>query len=155
MVGFFWSSPIIYGLLRVGLGMVFVYSGLSKAMDLIYFSGIINAFGILPQGLTHGAGILIVGAELILGLGLVLDLKGSLGGILIMLLGFMAVAGYAIYMGYDIDCGCFGESDPEAEAFSSLRTVMIRDMVMVAVIAYLYTFRYKTGRSPSFPFKKR
>jgi hypothetical protein len=134
----------------MGLGGVFLYSGLSKVFNLVYFSGIIDAFGILPSVLTFPAAVGIVLAELGLGAGLVFDIKGSLAGILIMLMGFIGVAGYAIAMGYDIDCGCFGPSDPEAEAFSSLRTAVLRDMVMVAMVGYLYLWRYKTGTRPLF-----
>ena len=140
---FFFSSPLIYRLLRFILGAVFIYSGLSKSMDLVYFSGIIDAFGLLPKSLSYPAGVAIVAMELILGIGLIFDIKGSLAGILILLLGFMAVAGYAIFMGYDIDCGCFGPGDPAAEAFSSLREVLYRDTVMLTCILYLYLWRYK------------
>jgi uncharacterized membrane protein YphA (DoxX/SURF4 family) len=138
---FLLASPHIYLVLRVGLGSLFVYSGLSKSFDLIYFAGIINAFGILSESMCFPAAILIVAAELVLGMGLIFDKRGCLLGMLIMLMGFMAVAGYAIYMGYDIDCGCFGPGDPAGEAFSQLRMVLYRDMVMVAVIAYLWQYR--------------
>ncbi len=152
---FLLSSHIPYRVLRVLLGCVFVYSGLSKSLDLEYFAGIINAFGLLPRDLSYAAGVAIVAGELALGLGLILDRKGCLCGILVMLLGFMAVAGYAIYMGYDIDCGCFGPGDPEGDAFSQLRTVMYRDAMMVAGIAYLYLWRYKNGRHPLPLFSKQ
>ncbi len=152
---FLLSSHIPYRVLRVLLGGMFVYSGLSKLFDLEYFAGIINAFGLLPHILAYPAGVAIVVGELVLGLGLILNRKGCLGGILVMLLGFMAVAGYAIYMGYDIDCGCFGPGDPEAAAFSQLRMVMYRDAVMVIGIAYLYLWRHKTGRHPLPLFSKQ
>ena len=152
-------SKVSYGLLRVLLGVVFLYSGISKSLDLSYFAQVINAFGILPSSLTYPAGLVIVTAELVLGLGIILDRRGALGGLLLMLLGFIAVAGYAIFMGYDIDCGCFGPGAPEAEAFSSLRTVIFRDMVMVGGIAYLYLWRWKNGIRPvsflSLPFFNR
>ena len=151
---FLLTSHIPYRLLRILLGGIFVYSGLSKSFDLEYFAGIINAFGLLPAHLAYPAGVTIVLGEMMLGLGLVFDRKGCLGGILAMLLGFMAVAGYAIYMGYDIDCGCFGPGDPEAEAFSQLRRVVYRDAAMVAGIAYLYLWRHKTGRHPLPLFSK-
>ncbi|MEH0019471.1 MAG: MauE/DoxX family redox-associated membrane protein [Desulfobacter sp.] len=141
-------SPLPYRVLRIALGGVFLYSGLSKSVDLEYFAGVVNAFGIIPAGLAYPAAVVVVVSELVLGVGLILDKRGCLGGILAMLLGFMAVAGYAIYMGYDIDCGCFGPGDPEAEAFSQLRTVLYRDAVMVVCIAYLYLWRFKTGRHP-------
>lgn len=144
-----WSSPAGYRVVRLALGGLFLYSGLSKSLDLAYFGGIIQAFGLLPSGLTHPAALGIVLAELVLGAGLILDIRGSLAGILLMLLGFMGVAGYALAMGYDIDCGCFGPSDPEAQAFSSLRTALVRDAILVAAVAYLYVWRYNTGARPT------
>lgn len=134
--------------MRMALGTVFLYSGLSKSFDLNYFSGIINAFGILPASLTFSAAVSIVVLEILLGTGIILDKRGSLSGILIMLLGFMAVAGYAIYMGYDIDCGCFGPGDPAGEAFSQLREVLYRDAAMVAGIGYLFMWRQRNDRHP-------
>lgn len=142
-------TPIPYRLIRFALGIVFVYSGLSKSLDLNYFSGVINAFGILPESLTFPAAAVIVVLELVLGTGIILDKRGSLFGILVMLLGFMAVAGYAVYMGYDIDCGCFGPGDPAGEAFAHLHTVLYRDGGLVAGIVYLYIWRYKNGFCPA------
>lgn len=150
----FWSSSAAYRLIRLALGGVFLYSGISKSLDLVYFAGIVNAFGILPGELAYPAAVGIVAAELILGTGLMGDVKGCLAGVLFMLLSFMAVVGYALAMGYDVDCGCFGPSDPEAAAFSSLRTALIRDGIMVAAVVYLYAWRYKTGVRPSFFSRK-
>lgn len=142
------SNPMGYRLMRLVLGLVFLYSGLSKSLDLNYFAGVIDAFGILPTVLSFPAGVVIVVLEILLGAGIILDRRGSLSGMLVMLLGFMCVAWYAIYMGYDIDCGCFGPGDPAAEAFSTLYQVLYRDAVMVAVIAYLYAWRHYNRFQP-------
>ena len=141
-------SKVPYVLTRVLLGAIFLYSGISKSLDLSYFAKVIDAFGLLPSGITYAAGLVIVIAELVLGLGIILDRRGALGGLLLMLTGFIAVAGYAIFMGYDIDCGCFGPGAPEAEAFASLRTVIVRDAVMVGGIAYLYLWRWRNRVRP-------
>ena len=137
------SSKAVYRILRLIIGAVFIYSGLSKSVDLTYFAGVINAFGILPHSLCYPAGVVIVALELVFGTGLVFDVPGCLSGILVLLLGFMAVAGFALYMGYDVDCGCFGPGDPAGEAFSHLRQVLFRDGIMVVCILYLYLWRYK------------
>ncbi|WDP90254.1 MAG: DoxX family membrane protein [Desulfobacter sp.] len=135
-------------MVRIGLGLVFLYSGLSKSFDLNYFAGVVHAFGILPTALCFPGAVAIVTLELALGAGVILDRRGSLSGMLVMLMGFMAVAGYAIYMGYDIDCGCFGPGDPGAEAFSHLYEVLYRDAAMVAAIAYLYLWRHLNRFQP-------
>ena len=136
------SKPA-YILIRIGLGMIFVVSGILKLSDLTAFAEIIHAYAILPMGLTPPAAFIISFSELLLGIGLIIDIKGSLAGILGLLVMFMAVLGWAIYMGYDIDCGCFGPDDPEHKAFSHVKTAFARDGLMVAAVAYLYTCRRK------------
>ena len=43
----------------------------------------------------------------------------------VLLILFIAVLGYGIWLGLDIDCGCFGPGDPEHDAFSGLRTALV------------------------------
>jgi hypothetical protein len=45
-------------------------------------------------------------------------------------------------MGLDVDCGCFGPEDPEAEAFHGLRTALYRDLFMLAAVGFLYAWRH-------------
>lgn len=135
-------------MVRCLLGFVFIVSGTLKLMDLESFARVIDAFAILPTGLSGLFSVLISLAELVAGLGLVLDIRGSLFSIMSLLVSFVLVLGWALYMGYDIDCGCFGPGDPEAEAFSSIRTSLFRDIVMLAVIFYLYAWRRISGYTP-------
>ncbi|MCP4667046.1 MAG: DoxX family protein, partial [Deltaproteobacteria bacterium] len=99
--------------------------------------------------------------EFVAALGLLLDLRGSLGVISGLLILFMGVLGYGIWMGFDIDCGCFGPQDPEAEAFHSLRPALYRDFLMMAGAGYLYLWRYCRSAKPVRPadmiqrFKKK
>ncbi len=143
------SSKNIYMIVRIALGFVFIISGAIKMADLESFSKVIEAFAILAFGLSYPAALLIAFAELLLGVGLVADIKGSLGGILALLLAFSVVLGWAIYMGYDIDCGCFGAQDPETKAFSGLKTSLTRDFFMIVLTSYLYFWRFKNNHIPN------
>jgi len=49
--------------------------------------------------------------------------------------------GYGIWIGLDVDCGCFGPEDPESEAFHSLKISLWRDLIMFAGVAFLYGWR--------------
>ena len=80
--------------------------------------------------------------------GLLADVRGSLAVMLGLLFFFMAILLYGISMGLDIDCGCFGPEDPEAEAFHSLRPAFYRDVAMMAGVIYLYLWRYRRSMSP-------
>ena len=138
------QSEMVYTALRLGLGSLFIYSGFSKILDLNAFASIIDAFSIIPWELKHIAAIVISTAEVLVGTGLIFEVKGALTAILIMLLGFMLVLSWGLYMGYDIDCGCFGENDPVGEAFHGLKSSLIRDGAFLLIVLYLYLWRQMT-----------
>ncbi len=142
-----------YHVVRIGLGGVFVFSGIIKAFDIDSFSAVIQAFAVLPVEWCTAAAAGICFFEIVFGAGLVFDIKASLAGIFSLLLLFIAVLGYAVAMGYDIDCGCFGPNDPEAKAFSSLKLSIARDIFMVLLVAYLYVWRYKNNYRHQFFYK--
>ena len=79
--------------------------------------------------------------EVIAGFGLLFDIRGSLALITGLLVLFMVVLGYGIWMGLDVDCGCFGPEDPETKAFHGLRLSLFRDLVMMAGVFFIYGVR--------------
>lgn len=132
-----WSYPAI----RWILGFVFIYSGSMKLLDPVTFAVLIEAYGLLPDGLLLPVAVILASLEVVAGVGLVLDIRGSLSVIAGLLALFIAILGYGIHMGLDVDCGCFGPDDPEAEAFHGLRPALYRDLAMLAGIAFLYGWR--------------
>ena len=138
-----WSYPAT----RWVLGFMFLYSGGMKLLDPITFAVLIEAYGLVPDGLLLPVAVILASLEVIAGVGLVLDIRGSLSVIAGLLALFIAILGYGIHMGLDVDCGCFGPEDPEAEAFHGLRPALYRDLVMLAGIVFLYGWReYRTIR---------
>ena len=134
-------SEIAYKIIRIALGGIFLYSGWIKLSDLSSFASVIHAFGLVPGQFRGIAALVIASAELIAGIGLIFDIKGSLTTIFSMLIMFMVVLIYGIKMGFDIDCGCFGSDDPVGEAFHGLRSSLIRDVIFVLSVIYLYVWR--------------
>jgi len=132
------TPSLIYHLIRILLSLIFLWSGISKLIHPSEFAVIIDSYGLIPEALNMPLAIILPLFELIFGLGLLLDIKESLTGIAGLLTLFMAILGYGIWMGLDVDCGCFGVDDPEALAFHGLRLALIRDIVMMAGIFYLY-----------------
>ncbi len=138
--GFFFSVwP--YRLIRISLAGIFLWSGVSKLFAPESFGVIIGAYGIIPDNWNLSVAILLPSLEVILAMGLVLDIRGSLAGITGLLVLFMAILAYGIQMGLDVDCGCFGPNDPEAAAFHGLRSAFYRDLGLMAGIGYLYVWR--------------
>jgi hypothetical protein len=86
--------------------------------------------------------------EILAAAGLLFDVRGSLGLVTGLLVFFMAVVSYGIWMGLDIDCGCFGPGDLEGEAYSGLRPAFHRNLVLITGIAYLYGWRFIRAVKP-------
>lgn len=138
----------LYRLLCLVLGCLFLYSGAMKLLDLEVFAVLIDAYGLLPGALVMPAALALSALEVIAGAGILLDARGSLGLTTCLLLMFTAVLVYGLRMGLDVDCGCFGAGDPEAEAFHGLAAALYRDIVMLSGIAYLYGWRWYRSIRP-------
>ena len=131
-----------YRIIRILLAAAFIWSGCSKLFAIQSFIVIIDAYGIIPEPILFPTALLLAFTELVAGIGLLIDLKGSLGVISALLFIFMGVLGYGIFLGLDVDCGCFGPDDIEGQAFHGLRSALYRDILMVLGIIFLYFWRY-------------
>ena len=151
-----WTFPIghllfstrTYQTIRTLLASVFLYAGVTKLLDPASFAVIIAAYGLIPETWTLPIAIILPALEVIVAVGLLLDIRGSLTFITGLLVLFMALLAYGIWMGLDVDCGCFGPEDPEARAFHSLRPAIFRDVVMMIAVVYLYYWRYRGSANP-------
>ena len=81
--------------------------------------------------------------EIIAAVGLIFNIRGSLAVVTGLLTLFILILGYGIWLGLDIDCGCFGPQDPEWRAYNGLRPALYRDLAMMASIFFLYFWRFK------------
>lgn len=132
-------SPWPYLLVRVVLGAVFIWSGSAKLVSPGAFADVISRYGLAPEALVPFLAIGLPVLELLAGGGLILDVKGSLAVIAGLLGMFIFVLWFGILKGLDIDCGCF--SPEETAEHGSLGRALLRDMVMVLGVAYLYAWR--------------
>lgn len=94
--------------LRILLGLVFVAAGLVKLMDITTFTHHVGEFGIVFDSLVPATAWLVSLAEVITGVGLLVNRRGSLLAAVMILLVFLSVLVYGLALGLDIDCGCFG-----------------------------------------------
>lgn len=107
--------PIAGGLtvliLRVLVGLLFIYAGISKALNPDGFVADIGRFELLPEFLVLPVAIYLPYLEVLTGLALITGIF-YFGGLLLtkgMLLGFSAGLASAWWRGLDITCGCFGQ----------------------------------------------
>ena len=132
-----------YRVIRIILALIFLWAGIVKVLDPDSFAIILEAFDLLPYTWTMPIAIGLPVLEILAAIGLLFDIRGSLTTVAALLLLFLAVLGYGVWLGLDIDCGCFGPGDPEGEAYKGLRPALYRDLAMLAGVAYLYVWRFR------------
>jgi uncharacterized membrane protein YphA (DoxX/SURF4 family) len=138
----------IYRGLRWGLALVFFYAGAVKLADPESFAVIIQAYGLVPDAMLWPVAIALPALEVLAAIGLFMDLRGSLAVITVLLAIFVAVLSYGVWMGLDVDCGCFGPEDPEGRAYAGIRAALYRDIVLAGGILLLYGWRYRYRAEP-------
>lgn len=139
-----------YRLVRWLLSGLFILAGITKLADPAAFGVVIRDFGLVPDWSVMVLAVILPALEVVTAVGLIFDLRGSLAVITALLVLFLAILGYGILLGLDIDCGCFGPEDPESRAYGALHTAFYRDLAMAAGVLFLYWYRFKhavPGRS--------
>jgi len=133
------TSPWPYRTVRFVVGILFVWAGLVKLVDPESFAEIISAYELVPESMLGLVAIGLPSLEVVAGIGLILDVKGSLSAIFGLLVLFVVVLWFGILKDLDIDCGCFLPAD--LEEHTTLRQAMYRDVVMMAGVSYLFWWR--------------
>lgn len=131
--------------IRVLLSGVFVTSGCLKLADPSALAVTVKALGLAPSWAAVPLSALLAGLEVLAGLGVLLNLRWSLPAVTGLLLFFIAILAYALRLGLDIDCGCFGPDEPQARAFHGLWAALGRDLGLLAGAAYLHAWRWAHG----------
>ncbi|MFZ5425835.1 MAG: MauE/DoxX family redox-associated membrane protein [Thermodesulfobacteriota bacterium] len=132
---------------RTALAVAFLWAGAVKLARPEVFAVTIDAFGILPDGLVAPLSVILPAAEIVAAVLLLFEMRGGLALSAGLLAVFIGVLAYALRMGLDIDCGCYGPSEPEREAFGSIRQALWRDLAMLCGVAFLY-WRKGRGERP-------
>jgi len=132
-------SPWPYRTIRICIGLLFVWAGLVKLTNTEGFAEIISAYDLVPESLLVLVAISLPALELIAGLGLIFDVRCSLGIILGLLVMFVFVLWFGILKDLDIDCGCFSPAD--LREHGTLRSALYQDLGMISVVFYLFWWR--------------
>nr|WP_321513467.1 MauE/DoxX family redox-associated membrane protein [uncultured Pseudodesulfovibrio sp.] len=140
----FFASQAAYIFLRVLIGGLFVYAGVLKLLNPYDFAITINMYGLVTWRMSTAISYIIPCIEIMSGLGLILNVRGALALVVAQLLGFMAVLLYALHIGLDADCGCFGTPRTTDSVSVGPLEAIIRDVGMLTACATMYWQR-KTG----------
>lgn len=137
------SSSLLDLAARWLLAAVFFGASIPKIFSPNSFAEVIGAYGLVPEVFLFPVALTICWGEFFTAIGLVLKKRWALIATLIFMLVFIVVLSYGIYLGLDIDCGCFGPDDPEHRAFSGLRFALGRDLLLMIPLLFACRFRYQ------------
>jgi uncharacterized membrane protein YphA (DoxX/SURF4 family) len=146
--GFIWFC-------RIGVGLLFIFSGLIKANDPLGFSyklqEYFEVFHItFLNGLALSMAVLLCALEMILGFALLIGVRAKqvAWGLLLIIIFFAFLTFYSAFFKVVQTCGCFGDAIPLTpwQSFS-------KDLVLLLLIVVLFSnralinplFSFKTG----------
>jgi putative oxidoreductase len=137
--------PLLNLILRLILGIVFIYSGLVKIWSPFSFADSIASYHILPSGAINVLAIGLPPLEIISGLLLLAGIYIRVGILTIssMLTLFSIALLSTIIRGISIDCGCFGKS---SWLDSNPWFALIRDLLLLWAGIYLYVYYLAMSR---------
>jgi uncharacterized membrane protein YphA (DoxX/SURF4 family) len=138
-----WPWPYLCA--RLALAAVFIYAGTAKLLDLAAFARVISQYNLAPEWALAPLAVGLPILEVVAGLGLLFDARGSLGLTTALLALFAVVLWFGVLQGLSVDCGCF--SPAEQAEHDGLRQALLRDLIMLATAGYMYLWRKK--RRPS------
>lgn len=132
---------VLYHLLRVGLGVVFIWASWGKIEDPAAFARVVQNYQILPLALVNPTAVILPWVEALCGICLITGVlaRGSLS----LFNGLMAVFTLALIWnalrGIDTDCGCFSVA-VQADKGRYLEYIL-RDLAILAAGVWVLWYR--------------
>jgi uncharacterized membrane protein len=131
----------------LGVAVAFGYAGIEKIIEPRQFVIAIKNYRIVPESLLNAQALYLPWVEVLAALALLLPATRKGGAIVIsaMLVMFICAVSYAaLYKGYNINCGCFGEASGKA----GLKTISLDFTLMFATWAGVH-FLTRRGSASS------
>ena len=127
--------PVSALVVRLLIGALMLYAGMSKITDLPGMAESIENYRLLPTASVNIVAMILPGVEIVTGLFLMAGfmLRGSVYVTVLLMLFFLGGISWAIWHGLDIECGCFGTSDAEKVGWS----VFARDFIFLLLMSPL------------------
>lgn len=125
---------------RLVPGIVFLYAGITKVVNVQAFALNIDAYQLLPElWMSDVLAYILPVVEIVAGLLLIVGLltRGAAAVTLLMLLAFIGGIGWVWSQGINIDCGCFGSGGEVAPEDTNYPQKMAENIGMSALCIWL------------------
>ncbi len=136
---------ILVTISRIIVGVLFIFSGLVKANDPLGLSYKMQEFFEVwnlhsLNAYTLSFSIMMIAFEIIAGVAVLIGWKMNLFSwlLLLLIIFFTFLTGYALFSGKIRECGCFGDCIP-LQANQSF----IKDIILLVLILFIFPFRNK------------
>lgn len=132
----------LYVILRIMLGIVFVWASWNKILDPEGFARIIQNYRILPSVLVNPVALILPWIEAACGIFLIIGyfIKGSAFIINILLTIFILAFIINLFRGIDVNCGCFSSTLKESKG---LYRYLIRDFLLLLIGLWIFLYRIR------------
>ncbi len=139
--------PVVYWIVSIGLGAVFVYASIEKIAHPLDFARIVYRYRLAGPTATLGVvpantlAVVLPWLEALVGVLLVTGLwrreaAAISGGLLVM---FLVAVGYVLWQGIDVEhCGCFSVG---GEGRSAGWTLIASDLCLLIAAVYVMVVR--------------
>jgi hypothetical protein len=134
--------------LRLALGGILLYAGITKISNTQAFADSIATFQILPASLINLLAMALPPFEILVGAMLVLgyELRVAAFASVFLTIVFAFALGQALLRGLEVDCGCFGSGKPSPwKTWISLG----RDLLMLAAALLIYRRQWHWRQEPT------
>ncbi|KAF0219469.1 MAG: hypothetical protein FD174_1929 [Geobacteraceae bacterium] len=131
------TKELMTTVLRLLLGGVFLYAGITKIAAPTVFAGSLAAYKILPYFGNYLVASILPWVEALCGLLLIAGyrVKAAVSLIIALNIVFMAALASTIIRGLDIDCGCFRQGGEKTSAW----TALLRDVAFLITAVVVMT----------------
>jgi uncharacterized membrane protein YphA (DoxX/SURF4 family) len=127
------SSAGVVTLLRVILGVVFVWASVPKIVSPQSFAEIVANYRILSPALINPVAIILPWTEALCGVCLITGrlVRGSALIFVVLMMTFLTVTVFNIYRGLDVNCGCFSVAARRAPGSQLVN--LLRDLLLLVM----------------------
>tara|TARA_Y100001970_G_C13633312_1_gene555233 strand:- start:1 stop:447 length:447 start_codon:yes stop_codon:yes gene_type:complete len=131
----------IYDFSRLVLALVFIIASISKILDPLSFSNIIDNYHVTPISINNMVALFLPWVELFIGLGFLFDIYTETCSKLsiALLIWFIFILSLAYYRGININCGCFSV-DQGSSSSSDILNRIFQDIVFL-VLSFIVKIR--------------